>query len=132
MISQLNPITNFIMTVEENESLFQKHIQLFRAGNPKSSEIVWECVRFCCANIIKSQGVKKGAIFPDLDDKIMESTCRVMKKIIEGNTDPRKLSSFCYLYVIGVIYDRKLQKEEKTISWELWQSYKLKEENEIH
>lgn len=78
---------------------------------------MWFMVQDCCSNIAKSK--LKGVICPDFDGKVMDATLKCMQKI-KGGEDPEKLSSFCYFPVIGVIWDRKLQKEERTISYEAW------------
>lgn len=86
---------------------------------------MWYLVSDCCSNIAKSK--LNGVKCPDFDGKIMDATIKCMEKIRDG-TNPRKLSSFCYFPVIGVIWDRKLQKEERTISYEAWQEYQYASE----
>ena len=51
-----------------------------------------------------------------------------MEKIQNG-TNPQK-DFLVYLYVIGVIYNRKLQKEERNFSLEQWQEYQYNKENQ--
>lgn len=87
---------------------------------------MWMMVNDCCSNIAKSK--LKGVKCPDFDGKVMDATIKCMEKIINGE-DPEKLSSFCYFPVIGIIWDRKLQKEERTISFEAWQDWQYAEEN---
>ena len=87
---------------------------------------MWVMVNDCCSNIAKSK--LKGVKCPDFDGKVMDATIKCMEKIINGE-DPEKLSSFCYFPVIGIIWDRKLQKEERTISFEAWQDWQYAEEN---
>ena len=87
---------------------------------------MWVMVNDCCSNIAKSK--LKGVKCPDFDGKVMDATIKCMEKIINGE-DPVKLSSFCYFPVIGIIWDRKLQKEERTISFEAWQDWQYAEEN---
>ena len=87
---------------------------------------MWAMVNDCCSNIAKSK--LKGVKCPDFDGKVMDATIKCMEKISNGE-DPSKLSSFCYFPVIGIIWDRKLQKEERTISWEAWQDWQYAEEN---
>jgi hypothetical protein len=116
------------MTPKECEAKFQLELANYRqTGNPKSCEWVWICVQECCSNTIKSKA--KGLVIPDFDGKVTDSVIKVMEKIQNG-TNPQKLSSFCYLYVIGVIYNRKLQKEERNFSLEQWQEYQYNKENQ--
>lgn len=86
---------------------------------------MWYMVMDCCSNIAKSrlQGVK----CPDFEGKITDATLKCMQQI-ENGVDPKKLSSFCYFPVIGTIWDRKLQKEERTISLEAWLDFQYAQE----
>lgn len=89
---------------------------------------MWMAVQFCCSNLAKK--LLKGVKAPDFEGKVLDATIKCMDKINNGEM-PQKLSSFCYWPVFGVLYDRKLQKEERTISYEAWCSYELaKEEGE--
>jgi hypothetical protein len=116
------------MTPKECEAKFQVELANYRqTGNSKSWENIWICVQECCSNTIKSKA--KGLVIPDFDGKVTDSVIKVMEKIQSG-TDPKRLSSFCYLYVIGVIYNRKLQKEERNFSYEQWQEYQYNKENQ--
>lgn len=116
------------MTPKECEAKFQEELAKYRAdGNSKSWECIWLCVQECCSNTIKSK--VKGLVIPDFDGKVTDSVIKVMEKIQNG-TDPKRLSSFCYLYVIGVIYNRKLQKEERNFSLEQWLDYEYNKENQ--
>lgn len=76
---------------------------------------MWRLVQSCCSNIAKSK--LKGVVCPDFDGKVTDATIVVMKKIKLG-AKPEKLSSFCYFPVIGIIYNKKLQNEERTLSFE--------------
>lgn len=115
------------MVPKECEERFQMELTLYRLdGNKKSWDRMWLLVNDCCSNLAKSK--LKGIICPEFEGKVMDATIKCMEKIQKGE-NPKKLSSFCYFPVIGVIWDRKLQKEERTISWEGWQEYQLAEEN---
>lgn len=116
------------MIPKECEEKFQMELTLYRLnGNKKSWDSMWMLVNDCCSNLAKSK--LKGVICPDFDGKVMDATVKCMEKIMQGE-NPVKLSSFCYYPVIGVIWDRKLQKEERTISFEAWQDYTLAKEKE--
>ena len=115
------------MIPKECEQQFQIELKRYRATNSKTSwDLMWAMVNDCCSNIAKSK--LKGVKCPDFDGKVMDATIKCMEKISNGE-DPSKLSSFCYFPVIGIIWDRKLQKEERTISWEAWQDWQYAEEN---
>lgn len=110
------------MTIpKEAEEQFQIELTRYRETESKTSwNLMWYLVSDCCSNIAKSK--LKGIVCPDFEGKIMDATIKCMQKIKDGE-NPQKLSSFCYFPVIGVIWDRKLQKEERTISYEAWQEY---------
>lgn len=114
------------MIPKECEEQFQIELKRYRTiGSKTSWDLMWMMVNDCCSNIAKSK--LKGVKCPDFEGKVMDATIKCMEKINNGE-DPAKLSSFCYFPVIGVIWDRKLQKEERTISWEMWQAYQYAEE----
>lgn len=114
------------MIPKECEEQFQIELKRYRATQSKTSwDLMWVMVQDCCSNIAKSK--LKGVKCPDFEGKVLDSTIKCMEKIMNGE-DPAKLSSFCYFPVIGVIWDRKLQREERTISWEMWQAYQYAEE----
>lgn len=115
------------MIPKECEEQFQIELKRYRATQSNNSwNLMWMMVSDCCSNIAKSK--LKGIICPDFEGKVTDATIKCMQKIMEGE-NPGKLSSFCYWPVVGVIYDRKLQKEERTISYEAWQEYTYAEEN---
>ena len=104
--------------LKECEEQFQKELTTYRFnGSKRSWELMWHLVYDCCSNIAKSK--LKGIKCPNFEGKVTDATIKCMQKIKDGE-DPGKLSSFCYFPVIGVIWDRKLQKEERTISYETW------------
>lgn len=115
------------MVPKECEETFQAELERYRKGNKKSWDRMWSLVQDCCSNIAKSK--LKGVTCPDFDGKVMDATLKCMQKIGDGE-NPKKLSSFCYFPVIGVIWDRKLQKEERNISWEAWQECEYAKEKE--
>lgn len=117
------------MIPKECEEQFQIELRKYRATESKISwNLMWYMVSDCCSNIAKSK--LKGIVCPDFEGKVTDATIKCMEKIMEGE-DPEKLSSFCYFPVIGVIWDRKLQKEERTISYEAWQECEYAREKEI-
>ena len=116
------------MVPKECERQFQVELEEYRQGeNKRSWERMWSLVQECCSNLAKSK--LRGVSCPDFDGKVMDATLKCMQKIMDGE-NPKKLSSFCYFPVIGVIWDRKLQKEERNISWEAWQECEYAKEKE--
>ena len=115
------------MTPKECEEQFQIELKEYRESQSKKSwELMWHLVSYCCSDLAKLK--LKGVVCPDFEGKVTDATIKCMQKILDGE-NPKKLSSFCYYPVIGVIWDRKLQKEERTISWEMWQDWQYAEEN---
>ena len=116
------------MIPKECEEQFQIELNRYRnTGSKTSWNLMWYMVSDCCSNIAKSK--LKGVMCPDFEGKVTDATIKCMEKIMEGE-NPGKLSSFCYYPVIGVIWDRKLQKEERTISYEAWQECEYAKEKE--
>lgn len=116
------------MIPKECEEQFQIELSRYRdTGSKTSWNLMWYMVSDCCSNIAKSK--LKGVVCPDFEGKVTDATIKCMEKIMEGE-NPGKLSSFCYYPVIGVIWDRKLQKEERTISYEAWAECEYAKEKE--
>ena len=119
------------MTPKEIEADFQIawesywHHETTKTGQQKQWNRMWLDVNEACSNLIKNKA--KGLVIPDFDGKVTDSVLLVMNKLANG-TRPKRLSSFCYLYCIGVIYNRKLQKEERNISLESWIEYNWDED----
>ena len=119
--------------VKEKEDAFQKSLKLFReTGETKYKDEVFFAVQDACLNIAKSKAYK--IVINDLEEKALDATCNAFKKILEGE-NPRKLSSFCYLYVIGALYNKKTIRWERSQSFEeAFDNYKYyrNEENQIY
>ena len=114
--------------VQENEARFQNAQAAWIQSNYKDDKawaIMWGCVYLACENMCKSKG--KGIVIPHLEEKAMDATCKVMAKIKNGEVIG-KLSSFCYFPVIEQLYNKNLQFEERTISYEAWQEFQYVEE----
>lgn len=97
--------------VEQKEAAFQECLKEYDSNpNKKTWDALWPFVQDACMNMAKSKcwGIK----VLNLEDKVMDATIKIMQKIKEG-TRPEKLSSFCYLYVIGQLWNVKLQREER-------------------
>lgn len=96
--------------IEEKEAAFQKaweaywHQETTEAGLKKQWDQMFILVSDACLNIGKSKcyGIKVS----DLDGKCLDAAMDIMNLIKKG-ARPGKLSSFCYLYVIGKIWSKK-------------------------
>ena len=99
--------------VEQKEAAFQECLSRYDLNPTKQNwDALWPFVLDACMNMAKSKcyGVK----VLNLDDKVLDATIKIMEKIKDG-IRPRKLSSYCYLYVIGQLWNIKLQRQEKEI-----------------
>ena len=104
------------MNIKEKELEFQeaqKNWNIFK--DLKSWNIMWFRVFDCCKNIAKTKA--NGIVLPDLEEKCLDATCKIMQKIKDGY-NINKLSSFCYLWVIGELYNKKIQKWERSLDIE--------------
>lgn len=119
--------------VKKKEEEFQEALREYRvSGSKEARDSIFFLVFDACMNIAKSKA--NGIVINDLEEKALNATCKIFSKILEGE-NPRRLSSFCYLYVIGALYNKK------TIRWERFQSfeeafdnykYYRNEENQIY
>ena len=114
------------LTPKECEHLFQEELYKYRLNQEKSHwDNLWMLVHHCCSNQAKAK--LKGVICPDFEGKVTDATLKCMTKILDGE-NPQKLSSWTYFPVIGTIWDRKLQKEERCLSYESWLEHEYAEE----
>lgn len=118
--------------VEEKEIKFQEAMKNWVATNEKKYyDEMWFCVYDCIENIMKSKAF--GIRVPCLTDKAMDATCKVMNKILNDGVRPEKLSSYCYLWAIGALYDKKTAKWERTESFDdTFDNYAYSEEEGIY
>lgn len=82
-------------------------------------QVMFNCVLFACQNICKSKAY--GIRIDDLDGKALDAACKIMEKIINDAETLGKcptLSSFCYLYCIGQLWNKKNQRWDKSVSYE--------------
>ena len=106
--------------VDEKEKLFQK------AYDENDWDTMWACIIDCCKNIILSKCY--GIVVRDVDEKALDSAIKVVTKIKTG-VRPEKLSSFCYLYVIGTIYNKKEIIWDRSTDFSDFQNYYYTEDN---
>ena len=99
--------------VEQKEAAFQECLSRYDASPTKQNwDALWPFVQEACMNMAKSKCY--GLKVLNLDDKVLDATIKIMEKIKDG-IRPKKLSSYCYLYVIGQLWNIKLQRQEKEI-----------------
>lgn len=107
--------------VTENESRFQKawdnywHQETTETGQKKQWDIMFLCVQFACENMAKSKAY--GIRIDDLEGKVLDAACKIMNKINEG-VRPDKLSSYCYLWVIGELWSKRHRRWEESASFD--------------
>lgn len=69
-------------------------------------------------NMIKAEAKKKN-IYVDVDGKALDLTCLIFERdIVSQHKRPKKLSSYLYLPMVGVMYGHQLQFEDKCNSYE--------------
>ncbi len=102
--------------VLQNENEFQEALHNYRLYNRKSD---WEkcfiCVQKACENIAKSKAY--GIHIQDLEGKALDAACKIMEKIKNG-INPDKLSSYCYLWVIGELWSKRHRRWEESTSFD--------------
>ena len=110
MAKQIDP------RVQQNEDTFQEALYNYRLYNKKSDwDIMFLCVQKACENIAKSKAY--GIHIQDLEGKALDAACKIMNKIKDG-VNPDKLSSYCYLWVIGEIWSAKHRRWEEAESFD--------------
>lgn len=120
--------------VEENEQKFQKAYDDWVAATnelekEKHLKTMYDCVFLCCCNIAKKKAV--GIHIPDLEEKCMDATINIIAKIQSG-VRPKKLSSYCYLWTIGQLYNKKHKQFEESVSFdETLENYAYVEKDNI-
>lgn len=116
--------------VQQNEDEFQEALHNYRLYNKKSDwDIMFICVQKACENIAKSKAY--GIHIQDLEGKALDAACKIMNKIKDG-VDPEKLSSYCYLWVLGEIYSKKHIRWEQAKTYDdLFDNYAYNEDEGI-
>ena len=97
------------------DDILDKEAAFQTAYDNNDWETIWNCVIDCCKNIMLSKC--KGIVVRDIDDKALEAACKVITKIKEGER-PKKLSSFCYLYAIGVLWNKKERMWDRCVDYQ--------------
>lgn len=103
------------MTLDEREAEFQSALADFRATGSKAAwDKMYYRVYDACHNIAakKMVGIR---LDPEVfEERLLDSVLYCMKRIREG-ANPEKLSSYCYLCVIGRFQSRKAQFEDRNV-----------------
>lgn len=96
--------------VKQNEEKFQT------AYEHNDWDTMWYCIYFACLNLGKKKC--QGIVVQDLEGKCLDATIKIMTRIKEG-VHPNRLSSYCYLFVIGELWNKKHRRwEEGCVSFE--------------
>lgn len=112
-------------SVKEKEKKFQDALSSYRKsvenGNMYQAKLDWDKMWFCvleaCTNMCKKRaGTLKVSVL-DLDEKSVDATINVMRSIQRG-TNPKKISSFVYLFCIGAMHNKKSRQWDELYSYE--------------
>ena len=106
-------------TVKERELMFQDTLKKWKDTHDECAfETMWLLIQNCCSNIIKKKltGISIGA--DRFYDRLMEATALCMHYIVDNGSVPSKLSSFCYLPCIGILYGKHAKQEDSEVSYE--------------
>lgn len=102
--------------VQQNEDNFQAALHEYRLNESKKAwDTMFICVQKACENIAKSKAY--GIRIVDLEGKVLDAACKIMNKIKDG-VNPDKLSSYCYLWVIGELWSKKHRRWEESTSFD--------------
>lgn len=93
---------------DEKELHFQASLASYRStGGKEYRDQVFFCVQEACYAVAKKLLGKVRC--KDFSDKVLDATCVVMARLDRngpGDT-PRKLTTFCYMYVLKAFYNPK-------------------------
>jgi hypothetical protein len=107
--------------VKQKEKIFQTALQEYRlSGSKKSWDAIFLSVFDACKNIAKSNAY--GLVINDLEEKALNATCKVCQKIKDGE-NPKKLSSYCYLFTIGELWNKETIRWERSGDFSLFENY---------
>lgn len=103
----------------EAEQKFQEVLKDWsETGNVQSRDQIWLLIHNCCSNICKAR-LKGISIGTDrLYDRVMDATVLCCHYIFDNGKRPNKLSSFCFLPCIGVLYGKAAKKEDSEVSYD--------------
>lgn len=112
-------------SIKEKEKKFQDALSSYRQsienGNISQAKIDWDnmwlYVLDACTNVCKKRAADLKVSIWDLDEKALDATINVMRSIEKGN-NPKKLSSFVYLFCIGTIHNKKARQWDELFSYE--------------
>lgn len=95
-------------------------------SNKKSWDTMWIEINNCLMSQAKIKA--KGIVIPDMEGRMMDATIKAMDKIQKERPAIRNLTNWLYFFVIDGLYNRKLQRIDKEISYEAWLQYEYAEE----
>lgn len=112
--------------VKQNEKAFQTAWDAYwhQETEPAKQKHWWDAmfnaVYLACCNIGKTKCY--GIRVQDLEGKCLDAACRIMEDIGNGRR-PKKLSSYCYLYVIGSIWNKRHVEWERSEDLSTFDNY---------
>ena len=102
-------------SLKDRENEFQAAIHHWLEYKDESSwHTMFIRVEDCVHNIAAKKLTNITTDPEDFHEKVLETTCMLMDRIRRGAV-PEKLSSWCYLATIGVLYSKKAQWHDKSI-----------------
>lgn len=128
-------MTNKSVSKEEiarREQEFQDALKKYRETGEKK---YWDCMYWRVADAVHNIAAKKLVgvkLDPDVfEDRCADATLYVMKRIKQG-LNPGKLSSYCYLCVIGRFYSEKARFEDRNVVYveDIFQYIEKKQQEE--
>lgn len=98
----------------EKEQEFLSALASYRStGEKQYRDIVFYRVQEVCYAVAKR--ILGEVRTKDFTGKVLDATCKVLARLDRNgvNDTPRKLSTFCYVYVLKAIYDPHIVNEEQ-------------------
>ena len=111
-------------TNKEKEELFQDALlEWIVLKDDNALANMWFLVSECCSNICKSK--LRGVSIGDdrFHDRVIQATSLCMHYILDNGKRPSKLSSFCYLPCIGILYGKAAKTEDSEVSLDQQEEY---------
>lgn len=112
------------MTPKEQEELFQRaYDDWVSSGRSDLSawNEIWSRVYEACKAIALK--ICNNCYVPCLEERVMDCTITLVERFERTGNRPRKLSSYCYLPMRGVLYNEKYQKQDRELSYEEYKEY---------
>lgn len=112
----------------DNSTFYDAYTQWLIDGNKQCWDVMWFEINNCLMSQAKLKA--KGIKIPDLEGRMMDATIKAMDKISKQRPVIRNLTNWLYFFMIDGLYNRKLQKIDREISYEAWIEYAYAEEGD--